>query len=86
MPLTILDDTVDQLADKLAALKQVSKIEAVRIALENELRLLTPVVQPVHDPRPLRERIRHIQDRVASWESTGLEADKAFYDELSGDI
>lgn len=86
MAFTIPDDTVDQLADKLAALKQIDKTEAVRIALENELRLVVPPAQPVHDPRPLRERIRHIQDRVASWPSTGLEADKAFFDELSGDI
>jgi antitoxin VapB len=79
MPLTILDDTVDQLADKLAAWKQIDKTKAVRIALENELRRMD-------DLRQLRERIRPIQDRVAARPSTGLEADKAFYDELSGDI
>jgi antitoxin VapB len=79
MAFTIPDDTVDQLADKLAALKQIDKTEAVRIALENELRRSD-------DVRRLRERIRPIQDRVASWGSTGLEADKAFCDELSGDI
>jgi antitoxin VapB len=79
MPLTILDDSVDQLADKLAAWKQIDKTEAVRIALENELRRMD-------DLRQLRERIRPIQDRVAARPSTGLEADKAFYDELSGDI
>jgi antitoxin VapB len=79
MAFTIPDDTADQLADKLAALKQIDKTEAVRIALENELRRSD-------DVRQLRERIRPIQDRVASWGSTGLEADKAFYDELSGDI
>jgi antitoxin VapB len=79
MAFTIPDDTADQLADKLAALKQIDKTEAVRIALENELRRSD-------DVRQLRERIRPIQDRVASWGSTGLEAGKAFYDELSGDI
>jgi len=34
---------------------------------------------------PLRERLRPLQDRVLSRPATGLEADKAFYDELSGD-
>ncbi len=42
MRLTILDDRVEQLADRLAALKRVSTTEAVRLALENELRLLVP--------------------------------------------
>jgi antitoxin VapB len=34
---------------------------------------------------PLRERLRPLQERVVSRPSTGLEADKAFHDELSGD-
>jgi antitoxin VapB len=34
----------------------------------------------------LRERIKPIQDRLARFPPTGLEADKAFFDELSGDI
>jgi antitoxin VapB len=37
------------------------------------------------DTVPLRERIRDIQDRIAAYPDTGLEADKAFFDELSGD-
>ena len=36
--------------------------------------------------RRLRERVKRIQDHVASFEPTGLMADKAFYDELSGDV
>ena len=31
------------------------------------------------------ERIRDIQERVAAYPKTGLKADKAFYDWLSGD-
>jgi antitoxin VapB len=79
MPLNIRDESVNRLADRLAARKHINKTEAVRLALENELRRLD-------DSLPLRERIRYIQDRVAARPSTGLEADKAFYDELSGDI
>ena len=34
---------------------------------------------------PLRERIRPIQDRILARPATGLEADKAFFDDLSGE-
>jgi antitoxin VapB len=47
------------------------------MAPENELRRLDEAV-------PLRERVRSLQDRVLSRPTTGLVADKAFYDELSG--
>jgi antitoxin VapB len=77
MPLNIRNEAVNQLAEKLAARKRVNKTDAVRIALENELRRVDEAV-------PLRERVRALQDRVLSRPSTGLEADKAFYDELSG--
>ena len=70
MPLNIRNEAVNQLAEKLAARKRMNKTDAVRTALENELRRLDEAV-------PLRERLRPLQDRVP-------EADKAFYDELSG--
>ena len=77
MPLNIRNEAVNQLAEKLAARRHVNKTDAVRMALENELRRLDEAV-------PLRERVRSLQDRVLSRPATGLEADKAFYDELSG--
>ncbi len=78
MPLNIRSDIVNQLADRLAARKHVSKTDAVRIALENELRRLD-------EAAPLRDRLRPLQERVLSRPATGRDADKAFYDELSGD-
>ncbi len=78
MPLNIRSDEVNRLAETLAARTRLNKTEAVKRALQNELR-------HIDETAPLRERIRPIQDRVAAWPSTGLEADKAFYDELSGD-
>lgn len=33
----------------------------------------------------MRERIRGLQAEVARYPETGLKADKAFFDELSGD-
>jgi antitoxin VapB len=77
MPLNIRSETVNQLAEKLAARKRVNKTDAVRMALENELRRLDEAV-------PLRDRLRPLQERVLSRPATGLEVDKAFYDELSG--
>jgi antitoxin VapB len=77
MPLNIRNEIVNQLAEQLAARRQVNKTEAVRIALQNELLRLDKAV-------PLRDRVRLLQERVLSRPATGMEADKAFYDELSG--
>jgi antitoxin VapB len=77
MPLNIRSEIVNQLAQRLAARTQMNKTDAVRIALENELHRLD-------DPVPLRDRLRPLQERVLNRPATGLEADKAFYDELSG--
>ena len=78
MPLNIRNEAVNQLARKLAARKHMNKTDAVKLALENELRRMDEAL-------PLRERLRPLQDRVLARPATGLEADKAFYDELSGD-
>jgi antitoxin VapB len=78
MPLNIRSEAVNQLADRLAARIRTSKTDAVRTALQNELHRLDA-------PMPLRERLRSLQDRILTRPATGLEADKAFYDALSGD-
>ena len=77
MPLNIRSEIVNQLAERLAARRQVNKTDAVRIALQNELRRLDEAV-------PLRDRVRLLQERVLRRPATGMEADKGFYDELSG--
>jgi antitoxin VapB len=79
MPLNIRNETVNQLAEKLAARKHITKTDAVRMALENELSRLD-------EARPLRERLRPLQERVLARPATGLEADKAFYDELNENV
>lgn len=55
----------------------MNKTDAVRIALENELRRLDEAI-------PLRSRLRPLQERVLSRPATGLDADKAFYGALGG--
>jgi antitoxin VapB len=78
MPLNIRSETVNQLAEALAARTATSKTDAVERALRNELQRLDDII-------PLSERLRPIQNRVLSRPPTGLQADKAFYDALSGD-
>ena len=76
--LQIRNERVAALAAKLAAIRKSSKTDAVRQALENEL-------ARIESAKPLTERLRPLQDRIARRPATGLEADKAFYDDLSGD-
>lgn len=78
MPLNIRNEQVNELAGKLAAKRNVNKTEAVRIALENELRR-------IDDAIPLWERLKNLRSRIAAYPDTGLSADKAFFDDLSGD-
>jgi len=59
--LNIRSETVNQLAEKLAA--RARKTDAVRMVLENELHRLDEAV-------PLRERLRPLQERVLSRPST----------------
>lgn len=78
MPLNIRSETVNELAHKLATRRHVSKTEAVRMALENELRR-------EDESTPLWQRIRSLRDTIARYPDSGQEADKAFFDDLSGD-
>jgi antitoxin VapB len=78
MALNIRNDEVNRLAERLAARKRLNKTDAVKLALENELRRLDEAL-------PLKERLRALQERVRKRPATGLAADKAFYDELSGE-
>jgi antitoxin VapB len=78
MPLNIRSEAVNRLAEQLARRRHVNKTEAVKSALENELRRLDEATS-------LRERLRPLQRRVLARPSTGEEADKAFYDSLSGE-
>ena len=78
MPLNIRNEEVNRLAEQLAAIKHVTKTDAVRLALKGELRRTMEAV-------PLAERVKILQDRILAYPPTGEEADKAFYDTLSGD-
>jgi antitoxin VapB len=78
MPLNIRNERVNDLAEALAHRLRLTKTEAVRVALENELHRLDRST-------PLRERLRPLQERFQRRRPTGLKADKEFFDDLSGD-
>jgi antitoxin VapB len=76
MAFHIKDPATDAAVRKLAAERGISLTAAVREAVENELQ---------RRRRPLAERIDEITKEYRSYPLTGLKADKAFFDELSGD-
>ena len=78
MPLNIRSDEVDKLAAKLDRRKRVTKTEAVRLALQNELRRL-------EESTSLWDRLAPLRSKIANHADTGSSADKAFFDELSGE-
>lgn len=79
MAFHIRDDRADEAVRKLAARRNLSITEAVRIAAENELK------RDDAEDVAFMDRIREIQRQAAAYPKTGLKADKAFYDELSGE-
>ena len=78
MSLDIHDPETEQLVQTLAARRGLSSDEAIKLAVGNEL-------QREDETLSLWERIRPIREGIAASPPTGLAADKAFYDQLSGD-
>ena len=78
MPLYIKDDTTGELVAQLAKKCGVSKQDAVRLAVQAELRRIAETI-------PLRERIAAWRREHPMPPATGEKADKAFFDDLSGE-
>ena len=79
MAFHVRDKATDTLVRKLADQRGVGLTEAVRLAVTAELRRKEAGIE-----EKLR-RMRAVSDEVAKWPRTGLKADKAFFDEMSGD-
>lgn len=79
MAFHVRDETTDKVVRTLAERRKVSLTQAIREAAEAELARL----DAERDTR--LAAIREIQDEIARLPKTGLKADKAFYDWLSGD-
>ncbi len=82
MAFHIRDPETDQVVRELAREMGTSMTEAVRITASNALRRAQQR-RRANDTRPFIERIRDIQEYVASFPKTGLKADKEFYDWLN---
>ena len=79
MTLSIRDKTTDALVRRLAKKKQLGLTEAVRLAVVNELGRM-------EKEAPLRDRIAAIRRSIVTRGRTGEIADKAFFDDLGGDL
>jgi antitoxin VapB len=79
MAFHVKDKATDKAVRRLAQLKGKTLTETIREAVEREY-------ERVRSEIPLVERLKPIQDLFASLSKPGgLPADKAFFDELSGD-
>ena len=78
MAFHVRDPETDALVRQLAAREGVGLTEAVKRAVAAKLSTSEPEVS-------LRERVRRIQDEIARYPATGLKADKAFFDDMSGE-
>lgn len=78
MAFYIRDERTDEAVRRLAKQRGKTITEVVRDSVEAELAKDAAKV-------PVSEKIRAIQDEFAKYPKTGLKADKAFYDWLSGE-
>ena len=76
--LHIRDQETSRVVRELAARKGISLTEAVKLAVSNELHRMDERFHFGIASAPIRAEIR-------AWPNTGQSADKAFYDELSGE-
>jgi antitoxin VapB len=78
MAFSVKDRATDEAVRRLARLKNMSLTETIREAVDHEyLRLRGEV--------PLQERLAHFADLYRAYPATGAQADKTFFDSLSGD-
>lgn len=79
MTFYVRDKATDEAVRRLAKLKNKTLTETIREAVENEYRL-------ERAKKPLSERLEELTRLYKTYPESGLKADKAFFDELSGDI
>ena len=78
MAFHVRDPETDALVRELARRKGVGITDAIREAARNEL-------EREKNKLSLWERTADLRAEIASWPKTGLKADKAFFDALSGE-
>ena len=79
MAFHVRDPETDTLVRAFARERSVGLTEAIKLAVREAQDA------KLRERERMRAAVREIQDRVASYGRTGLVADKAFYDSLSGE-
>ena len=79
MTIYVKDPETSNAVRELAKLKGKTLTETIREAIDHEHRRTT-------ERQSVADKINELAERLQKYPRTGLEADKAFYDELSGDI
>jgi antitoxin VapB len=78
MAFHVRDSEKDLLVRTLARKRGIGLTDAIKLAVGNELKRTDAET-------PFMETVRQFQEEVASWGETGLKADKAFFDDMSGE-
>jgi antitoxin VapB len=79
MTFYVKDPATDKAVRKLAKLKGKTLTDTIREAVEKEY-------QSSKATQSIAEKLDALADRFSGAPRSGLQADKAFFDELSGDI
>jgi antitoxin VapB len=80
MAFHVRDEATDKAVRRLAKLKGKSLTETIREAVENEYERTRSAIPLIERLKPIQEEFRRLS------KPGGLPADKAFYDDLSGDF
>jgi len=78
MAFHVRDRETDELVRELAGKRGIGLTEAVKLAVRHEL-------QRDREAVPLPARLAALRAEILKRRATGLEADKAFFDDLSGE-
>ena len=78
MAFHVRDIRTDRLVRELASKRGVGLTEAVRLAVQHEL-------ERDRDAVPLRTQLGALRAQILKRPATGQKADKAFFDDLSGE-
>ncbi|RYE57726.1 MAG: transcription factor [Rhizobiaceae bacterium] len=79
MPFHVRDRETDSLVRELADKRGIGLTEAVKLAVRHELQRDRYAV-------PLPARLAALRAEILKRPATGLDADKAFFDDLSGEL
>jgi antitoxin VapB len=82
MTIYLKDEATSKAVRKLAKLRGITLTDAVRSAVTEAL---AAEAKP-HRREKVLDDIKALRAEFAKYPKTGLKADKAFYDDLSGDI